>query len=85
MERLEFNCNLPGLLDEVLCNPSCSILLQPIRITKGILAELAQLAIELDDPRLHVMMLRLGLYDVPADKRVEEIKKLRRGKNAKEA
>ena len=76
-ERLEFDCNLPGLLDEILCNQSCAILFQPVRITKGILAQLAQLAIEIDDPRLHIMMLRLGLYDVPASERVRKIKQLK--------
>ena len=37
---------------------------------------MAELAIEIDDPRLHIMMLRLGLYDVPASERVEKIKEL---------
>ena len=75
--KLQFDSNLPGLLDEVLSNQTCAILYQPINITKGILAELAQLATEIDDDRLHVLMLRLGLYDVPANKRVERIKELR--------
>lgn len=74
--KLTFDCNLPGLLDEVLCNKGASALVRPIQITKQILAELAQLAIEIDDKRLHVMMLRLGLYDVPARERVEMIDSL---------
>ena len=79
-KKLHFDANLPGLLDEVLNNPTCGILKLPINITKGILAELAQLAIEIDDPRLHVMMLRLGLYEVSASERVELIKKMKRRK-----
>ena len=75
--KLQFDSNLPGLLDEVLSNQTCSILYQPINITKGILAELAKLATEIDDDRLHVLMLRLGLYDVGANERVERIKELR--------
>lgn len=74
--KARFDCNLPGLLEEVLNNQSCAILKIPINITKRMLAELAQLAIEIDDDRLHVMMLRLNLYDMPNDKRVEEIKRL---------
>jgi len=74
MER--FDANLPGLLNEVLSNQSCAILKLPVWITKGILAELAQLAIEIDDDRLHVMMLRLGLYDCSASERVDRIKEL---------
>lgn len=62
-EKEQFDVCLPGLLDEVLSNESCSILFIPINITKRILAELAGVAIEIDDARLHRMMLRLGLYD----------------------
>lgn len=76
--KKEFDSHLPNLLDEVLSNPSASILAIPIQITKGILAELAQLAIEIDDDRLHIMMLRLGLYEVAAVERVKEIKRLRK-------
>ena len=72
-----FDCYLPGLLKEVLDNPTTGILRIPINITLDILAQLAQLAIEIDDPRLHIMMLRLGLYDVPASERVEKIKQLK--------
>lgn len=77
-KELQFDANLPGLLDEVLCNRGTGILKIPIHITKRILAELAELAIEIDDPRLHKMMLRLGLYDVSAAERVEQIKKMDR-------
>lgn len=78
MSKERFDVFLPGLLDEVLSNDSCSVLKTPINITKRVLAELAKVAIEIDDPRLHVMMLRLGLYDVPYNKRVDEIKRLER-------
>lgn len=76
-ERLHFDSNLPGLLDEVLSNRTCAILKLPINITKGILAELAQLAIEIDDDRLHIMMLRLGLYECSASERIKKIKELK--------
>ena len=75
-EKPEFDVHLPNLLKEVLNNQTCSILVTPINITRRLLAKLAELAIEIDDPRLHIMMLRLGLYDVPASKRVEKIKEL---------
>lgn len=76
--KIQFDSNLPGLLDEVLSNPTCSILYQPVGITKGILQELAQLAIDIDDDRLHILMLRLGLYEVNALERVKQIKRLRK-------
>jgi hypothetical protein len=75
-KKLHFDAHLPNLLREVLNNPTCGILKIPINITRGILGELAELAIEIDDPRLHVMMLRLGMYDVSADKRTELIKEI---------
>ena len=77
-KKLEFDCHLPNLLAEVLSNQSCLVLATPINITRGLLAELAQLAIEIDDDRLHIMMLRLGLYEVNARERVKRIKELQR-------
>ena len=76
VKKLQFDCNLPGLLEEVLNNPTCAILKIPINITRSMLADLAQLAIEIDDDRLHVMMLRLNLYDMSKDERVKEIDRL---------
>ena len=76
-KKLQFDANLPGLLDEVLSNQTCAILKIPVKITKGILAELAQTAIEIDDDRLHLCMLRLGLYEVSAGERVAAIRRIR--------
>ena len=75
---MRFDAHLPNLLAEVLNNQSCWVLKTPINITIGLLRELAQLAIEIDDARLHIMMLRLGLYDCSATERVEKIKELER-------
>lgn len=75
---MRFDVHLPNLLTEVLNNQSCWVLKTPINITMGLLRELAQLAIEIDDARLHIMMLRLGLYDCSATERVEKIKELER-------
>lgn len=77
VKKMHFDSNLPGLLEEVLNNPTCAILKIPINITKGILAELAHLSIEINDDRLHVLMLRLGLYDLSAEERVKKIDELR--------
>lgn len=71
-----FDAHLPNLLAEVLNNPTCGILKVPINLTRGLLGELAQLAIDIDDDRLHIMMLRLGLYECTASERVEQIKML---------
>lgn len=81
-KKLDFDVHLPNLLAEVLNNQSCWVLATPINITRGLLAELAQLAIEIDDTRLHIMMLRLGLYEVSASERVKKIKRLKASLNA---
>ena len=82
--KLEFDAHLPNLLAEVLNNRTCWVLKKPIEITRGLLAELAQLAIEIDDDRLHIMMLRLGLYEVNAHERVEIIKRLKKNLKGRE-
>lgn len=76
--KKEFDAHLPNLLAEVLNNKTCWVLKIPIEITRGILAELAQVAIEIDNPKLHIMMLRLGLYDVSVSERVEKINELKK-------
>ncbi len=60
--KLEWRCHTPRLFSEILLNPGCRILVQPLRILLSILGEVAQKAIELDDPHLHLLMLRLTLY-----------------------
>ena len=76
--KMMFDAHLPNFLAEVLNNQSCWVLKTPINIIMGLLRELAQLAIEIDDARLHIMMLRLGLYDCSATERCEKIKELER-------
>jgi hypothetical protein len=60
---LEWKVNTPGLLQEVLSNPSSGILVRPIQIFASILAQVAGRAIELSDPKLNELMLRLNLYE----------------------
>lgn len=58
-----WKAHLPRLFEEILANPSCGILRQPLLITNAILKEVAERAIELNDPKLHALMLRLALYE----------------------
>lgn len=53
----------PALLKEVLRNPGAGILAQPMRIFGDLLGQVAARAIELDDPKLNILMMRLALYD----------------------
>ena len=61
-EKLNWKVHLPRLFDEIMLNPDCSVLKEPLSITKSILAQVAQRAIELDDEKLNILMLRLTLY-----------------------
>lgn len=61
-QRLDWKCHTPRLFEEVLCNKGAAILKIPLKILLGILGEVAQRAIELDDPRLNLLMLRLTLF-----------------------
>ena len=74
----KFDSDLPRLLDEaVKGSDSGWALRMPMILTKRILRELAEYAIEHDDPQLHIFMLRLGLYEVTASERVERIEELK--------
>lgn len=66
--QLEWRANTPALLKEMVeCGSTNGNVMgafrTPINIFLGILAEVAQRAIELDDPKLNALMCRLSLYD----------------------
>jgi len=61
--NLSWKVHLPNLLEEILTNPTTGALAMPLTILGHTLHELAELAIEIDDPRLHLMMLDLTLYE----------------------
>lgn len=61
---LRWKINTPQLLKEILGNNGMGILFQPINIYKDLLAELAERAIELNDPKLNALMCRMALYEV---------------------
>ncbi len=61
--HLNWRCHTPRLFEEMLINPGMTVFVQPLQIFKGILVQVAQRAIELDDDKLNLLMLRLTLYD----------------------
>lgn len=64
--KLHWRVDTAALLREMVeGNPSGGILRQPVNILLGILELVAKRAIELDDPQLNVLMLRMNMYDVP--------------------
>ena len=62
-ENVYWKSDLPRLLNEIMTNPTCSILFQPINITKNLLGQLAEYAMELNDTKLNCFMISLGLYE----------------------
>lgn len=60
---LRWKVNTPQLLKEIMSNNGMSILFKPINIYKDLLAELAERAIELNDPKLNALMCRMALYE----------------------
>jgi hypothetical protein len=61
--QADWKVHVPNLLIEIGGNPACAVLRQPLHILQAILAEVAARAIELNDPQLHRLMLRLVLYE----------------------
>lgn len=63
-QPLEWKVHTTRLLAEVLQNPTCSVLHQPMVIMDNLLRQVAARAIELGDPELDKLMLRLTLYSI---------------------
>lgn len=56
--------NTVSMLREMVeANPTAHIFKQPVNILGRILAEVAERAIELNDPKLNQLMCRLALYE----------------------
>lgn len=79
---LSFNVHTTNLLEEIAnygLVRSAGALKIPLNQLQGLLAQVAQRATELNDPKMNILMLRLGLYEVaPEDinKKIEQQEKL---------
>jgi hypothetical protein len=64
-EKLEWKVHTHGLFQEIVgCGVSTSIFKHPLNILQRILEEVAVRAVELEDPQLNVLMMRLSLYSI---------------------
>lgn len=73
MNDMVFKVDMPRLLKEIAeCSKSTPY---PVTFTilTRVLGILAERAIEIDDPALNIIMLRLGLYEGAHDKNVDEV------------
>ena len=61
---LEWKVHTPSLLEQVLDNPGTHILKIPLNILSNLLFQVANRAIEIDDPVLNNLMCQLTLYSV---------------------
>lgn len=79
MNDMVWKFDLPSFLKEIAeCSKSIPYP-KTFTILTSILGILAERAIEIDDPALNIIMLRLGLYEGAHDKNVDEvISKLRK-------
>ena len=64
--KLEWKVNTPALLEEIVgcgLDKSMGILYRPVNILRNLLIEVADRAIQINDPELNILMLRLALYE----------------------
>lgn len=59
----EWKVNTLGLIKELFNNPGTGALVIPFHIFQRILGEVAERAIELNDPELNALMCRLALFE----------------------
>ncbi len=51
------------LLDEIAKNDDMAVLIAPLNIFKGLLRQVAERAIQINDKELNKLMIRLALYE----------------------
>lgn len=64
--KMYWKCHTPNLINDIIThmNPvGVGVVRAPLQIFKQILSELTELSIEIDDPRLHLIMCKLTLYE----------------------
>lgn len=75
---LGFRVDTVSLLKEIAENAltgNMGVLKLPINIFKNALVEVAERAIELDDPKLNILMMKLNLYEISPSEICNEIEK----------
>lgn len=73
---MSFDVNTPQFIKEAAENCHGGMYAICWQIFKGLLIKVAERAIELDDPVLSTLMIRLNLYEIPNKDRYKIIRKL---------
>lgn len=78
-QELEFSVDTASLLNEIFDNAlmeNMGVLKVPINVFRNLLCQVSKRAIELNDPKLHILMLKLNLYEVNQNERIDIIENL---------
>lgn len=75
--RFSFDVNTPQFLKEACENSNNGMYGVCWNIFRNLLAQVAQRAIELNDPVLNALMIRMNLYELPNEQRYSIIRKLK--------
>lgn len=78
---LSFDVNTPQFLKEACENVNNGMYAVCWNIFKNLLAKVAERAIEINDPVLSALMIRLNLYELPNKERYKIIKELEKQYN----
>lgn len=73
MDDMVWKFDLPGFLKEIAECSKSTPYPKTFTILVRLLGILTERAIEIDDPALNIIMLRLGLYEGAHDKNVDEV------------
>lgn len=70
----QFDCDVPRLLNEIIQCSGAKVYASVWNVFAALIAQVSVRATEIHDPVLDALMLRMGLYDVPASERRDMVK-----------
>ena len=73
--RVDTMAFLHEIADGALSIGHMGVLKIPLNVFKNLLARVAQRSVEINDPKLNILMMSLNLYEIPPTEIVNEIKK----------
>lgn len=71
----QFDCDVPRLMNEIIKCSGAKVYASVWNVFTTLITQVAVRATEIHDPVLDALMIRMGMYDVPACKRRDIVKK----------